>query len=85
MLRNGEIDAFALGRDGLAPYQREIAGSRILDGYFHKTGIAVAVPKNRPDALAYVRGFLETAKTSGLIRRIFDDAGLQSTAVAPAE
>jgi polar amino acid transport system substrate-binding protein len=85
MLRNGEIDAFALGRQALAPYQREIAGSRILDGYFHKTGIAVAVPKNRPDALAYVRGFMQTAKTSGLIRRIFDDAGLQSTAVAPAE
>jgi polar amino acid transport system substrate-binding protein len=85
MLRNGDIDAFALGRGPLAAYQREIAGSRILDGYFHKTGIAIAVPKNRPGALTYVRGFLEKAKSSGLIRRIFDDEGLQSTAVAPAE
>jgi polar amino acid transport system substrate-binding protein len=85
MLRDGQIDAFALARDALVPYQREIPGSRILDGYFHKTGIAMAVPKNRPAALAHVRMFIEDAKTKGLIRRTFDNAGLQDTAVAPAE
>lgn len=85
MLRSGRIDAFALGRNALVPYQAEIPGSRILDGYFHTTGIAIAVPKNRPAALAHVRAFLEDAKASGLIRRVFDKAGLRSTAVAPAE
>ena len=82
MLRSGQIDAFALGRDALVPYQREIPGSRLLEGYFHRTGIAVAVPKNRPAALAHVRIFMEGAKAGGLIRRIFDAAGLQATAVA---
>ena len=85
MLRTGQIDAFALGRNTLVPYQAEIPGSRILDGYLHTTAIAIAVPKNRPAALAHVRVFLEEAKTSGLIRRTFDKAGLRSTAVAPAE
>ena len=85
MLRSGRVDAFALGRDALVPYQAEIPGSRILDGHFHTTGIAIAVPKQRPTALAHARAFLEQAKASGLIRRAFDKAGLQSTAVAPAE
>ena len=85
MLRNGSIDAFALGREALAAYQAELPGSRILDGHFHQTGIAIAVPKNRPAALALASAFLKDAKTSGLIRRVFDKAGLQSTAVAPAE
>ena len=85
MLRSGRIDAFALGRNALLPYQAEIPGSRILDGRFHATGIAIAVPKNRPAALAHARAFLEEAKASGLVRRALDKAGLQSTAVAPAE
>jgi polar amino acid transport system substrate-binding protein len=85
MLRGGQIDAFALGRDALVPYQRDIPGSRLLDGYFHRSGVAIAVPKNRPAALAHARSFIEGAKAGGLIRRIFDNAGLASTAVAPAE
>jgi polar amino acid transport system substrate-binding protein len=82
MLRGGQIDAFALGRDALVPYQREIPGSRLLEGYFHRSSIAVAVPKDRPAALAHVRSFMDGAKAGGLIRRIFDAAGLQATAVA---
>jgi polar amino acid transport system substrate-binding protein len=85
MLRSGKIDAFALGRDALAPYQADIPGSRILDGYFHRTGIAIAVPKNRPAALAHASDFLKEAKASGLIRRSFDKVGLRSTAVAPSD
>jgi polar amino acid transport system substrate-binding protein len=85
MLRSGRVDAFALGRDSLAPYQAEIPGSRILEGHLHVTGIAVAVPQNRPAALAYVTAFLEEAKVSGLIRQVFDNAELHSAVVAPAE
>jgi polar amino acid transport system substrate-binding protein len=85
MLRGGKVDAFALGREALVPYQAEIPGSRILEGHFHTTGIAVAVRKDRPAALAHASAFLKDAKASGLVRRTFDTAGLQSTAVAPAE
>jgi polar amino acid transport system substrate-binding protein len=85
MLRSGQIEAFALGREGLVPYQAEIPGSRILDGYFHRTGVAIAVQKNHKAALAHARAFLEDAKASGLIRRVLDQTGLRSTAVAPAE
>jgi polar amino acid transport system substrate-binding protein len=85
MLRRGSVDAFALGREALVPYQADIQGSRILDGYFHRTGIAIAVPKSGQGALALVSTFLNEAKASGLIRRTFDKADLRSTAVAPAD
>ena len=84
MLRRGSVDAFALGREALVPYQADIQGSRILDGYFHRTGIAIAVPKSGQGALALVSTFLNEAKASGLIRRTFDKADLRSTAVACA-
>jgi polar amino acid transport system substrate-binding protein len=85
MLREGRVEAFALSRDSLRPYQVQLPGSPILDGHLQTTGIAIAVPKSRPAALAYVGAFLEDAKASGAVRRAFDRAGLHAEAVAPAE
>ena len=85
MLRGGRVEAFALSRDSLHPYQAQLPGSRILDGHLQTTGVAIAVPKNRPAALACVSAFIESAKASGLVRQAFDRAGLQSEAVAPAD
>jgi polar amino acid transport system substrate-binding protein len=83
MLRAGKADAFALTHDSLPPVAVQLPGSRILDGSFLQTGIAIAVPKNRPNALAYATSFLENAKASGIVRRAFDKAGLNDLAIAP--
>ncbi len=56
----------------------------MLEGGFLNSTTAVAVPKNRPAALAYVSEFVEQAKASGLVRRAFDAVGLTSSVVAPA-
>ena len=40
----------------------EFPGSHINDGGFQQTGIAIAVPKGHPEALAYVTKFIEDAK-----------------------
>ena len=82
-LRAGTADAFALTHDALPPVAAGLPGSRILDGSFLQTGIAIAVPKNRPNALAYATAFMENAKASGIVRRAFDDAGLNDLVVAP--
>jgi polar amino acid transport system substrate-binding protein len=84
MLAAGEADAFALTRDSLTPLAMRVPGARILDGAFHRTGIGIAVPKNRPLALAYASAFLEYAKASGMVRSAFDAAGQIDLAVAPA-
>jgi polar amino acid transport system substrate-binding protein len=44
----------------------------------------VAVPKGKPEALAYVTAFIEEAKASGLVRQAFDAMDLKSSVVAPA-
>jgi len=84
MMRDGKADAIALGRESLGGVSTKIPGSRILDGGFLNSTTAIAVPKNKPLALAYVSTFIEEAKASGLVRRAFDDIGLTSSQVAPA-
>jgi polar amino acid transport system substrate-binding protein len=83
MLRAGKVDAFALGRDSLPDFVAMFPGSRIVDGGFQQTGIAIAVPKGRPTALAYVTQFMNEAKASGAVRRAMDRAGMQMLEVAP--
>jgi len=83
MLKAGKADAFALGRDSLPAFLPQFPGSRIVDGGFQQTGIAIAVPKGRPQALAFVTEFMNGAKASGSVRRALDRAGMQMLAVAP--
>ncbi len=82
-LRDGKADAFALSRDTLPVYVKQIPGSRMVDGAFQQTGIAIAVPKGRPAALAYVTEFMENAKKNGGVRRALDKAGFKDDPVAP--
>ncbi|MCJ2052023.1 transporter substrate-binding domain-containing protein [Methylobacterium sp. J-070] len=82
-MRAGEAEAFALSRDTLRPVVPQVPGSRIVSGGFQQTQVAVAIPKHRPAALAYVTAWLEAAKRTGTVRRIFDARGFGSDAVAP--
>lgn len=83
LLHTDKVDAFALSRDSLPPFAAQLPGSRIVDGGFQQTAIAIAVPKNRPSALAYVTAFLQQAKASGSVRRALDKAGFPNEPVAP--
>jgi polar amino acid transport system substrate-binding protein len=82
MLRDGKADAFALSRDSLPTYVRQIPGSRMVDGAFQQIGIAIAVAKGKPEALAKVTAFMEAAKKDGTVRRALDRAGFADP-VAP--
>jgi polar amino acid transport system substrate-binding protein len=83
LLRAGQADAFALSRDSLPPFVAMLPGSRIVEGGFQHTGIAIAVPKGRPAALAAATAFLERAKANGLVRRALDRAGFAGEPVVP--
>ncbi len=83
MMKAETAQAFALTHDALPTLQKQLPGSRILDGAFQTTGVAIAVQKERPAALAYVKDFVERAKADGTVRRAFDDAGLKGLPVAP--
>ena len=83
-MRAGEIDCIALSRESLSGLSAKISGSRILEGGFLNSSTAVAVPKGKPEALAYVNQFIEEAKAAGLVQKAFDDMNLKNSQVAPA-
>jgi polar amino acid transport system substrate-binding protein len=83
MMKGGTAQAFALTHDVLPKLQKQLPGSRILDGAFQVTGVAISLPKDRPAALAFLSDFVTTAKRDGTIRHAFDDAGLNELSIAP--
>jgi len=82
MLRDGKADAFALGRDSLPPYVKQVPGSRITDGEFQQIGIAIATQKGKPEALAAITAFMTEAKQNGTVRKALDKGGFADP-VAP--
>ena len=81
LLKNGEIDAFALSREQLNALAKKIPGTRVLDETFKQTVRAVAVPLNHPLALAFVTKFMTEAAANGTLRKAFDDNGLKDTPI----
>jgi len=81
-MKEGKADAFALGRDSLPPYVKQVPGSRITDGHFQQMGIAIATQKGKPQALAAITDFLNEAKKDGTVRRALDAGGFADP-VAP--
>ena len=81
LLKNGEIDAFALSRDQLNAMAKKIPGTRVLDQTFKQTVTAVAVPPDHPLALAFVTKFMVDATSNGMLRKAYDDNGLKDTPI----
>lgn len=84
LMRAGRADAIALSRESLAGLLPQLPGARVLEGGFMNSTTAVAVPKGKPLALAWVSDFIEGAKASGGVRRALDAVGLTGSQVAPA-
>jgi polar amino acid transport system substrate-binding protein len=83
LLRAGKADVSALPRPNLLQYSGQLASSRVLSDRFGVNSVAIAVPKGYTERLAYIREFIEEAKTSGLVQRAIENAGLRGVQVAP--
>jgi polar amino acid transport system substrate-binding protein len=81
LLKNGEIDAFALSRDQLNAMAKQIPGTRVLDETFKQTVTAVAVPPNHAQALAFAAKFMTEAIGNGTLRKAYDNNGLKDRPV----
>jgi polar amino acid transport system substrate-binding protein len=81
LLKNGEIDAFALSRDQLNAMAKKVPGTRVLDETFKQTVTAVAVPPNHPQALAFVVKFMTEAIGNGTLRKAYDNNGLKDNPI----
>jgi polar amino acid transport system substrate-binding protein len=83
MMRKGEVDAIALSRETIVGLLGIVPGSRALHGGFLNSTTAIAVPKNKPAALAAVTEFIEEAKASGLVRHALDAMGMATSQIPP--
>ena len=83
VLRAGKADAFALPREVLEDYAAALPGPRVLTDRYGFNRVGIAVGKDRAGLLACVSEFVEEAKSSGRIQRIFDRGGLHSFRVPP--
>src|SRR4051812_47342871 len=81
LLKNGEVDAFALSRDQLKEMAKKLPGTRVLDETFKQTVTAVAVPLNHPLAAAFAAKFMADATTNGTLRKAYDNNGLKDNPI----
>jgi len=81
LLKNGEVDAFALSRDQLNAMAKKIPGTKVLGETFKKTVTAVAVPLNHPQALAFVTTFMTESVSNGILRKAYDSNGLKDSPI----
>ena len=70
-----------LGRAGEA--MSEAAGARILDGRFMSVQQAIGTSRKNPAGAAFLRDFVEEAKSSGLVARLIERYQVRGLSVAP--
>jgi polar amino acid transport system substrate-binding protein len=81
LLKNGEIDAFALSRDQLNAMAKKIPGTHVLDETFKQTVTAIAVPLNHPLSAAFAAKFMTDATANGTLRKAYDNNGLKDNPI----
>ncbi len=82
-LRLGKADAYAENAHMLSLYADRLPGSRVLEGRYTVIQHAVATPKGKAAASAYMKTFIEEAKADGMVAEAIRAAGLRRTRVAP--
>ena len=95
LLRSKKVDAVALSREAAAALSARLPGSRVLDGAFWKSHVAIAIPHVKdgpaivipamqdPAVLPYLNAFIDEAIASRSVRRSLDSAGMQKSIVPP--
>ena len=79
MLSRGGLDAFATNKAILFEMSDSLPGSRVLDGRWGVEYLAIAVPKDRGEGMAYLRQFVGDIDSQGLVMRAAERAGLRGT------
>ena len=69
MLAEHKIDVYATNKANLFEMSDAVPGSRVLDGRWGIEHLAMAIPNGRDTGFAYIRAFVEYAKSQGLVAR----------------
>jgi polar amino acid transport system substrate-binding protein len=78
-----KLDALSGLLPRLAQDVARLPGARILEGKFTAIQQAIGTPKARAAAAAYLQGFVDDIKASGLVARLIERHGVKGLNVAP--
>jgi polar amino acid transport system substrate-binding protein len=81
MLATGGLDAFATNKATLLEMTEKLPGSKVLDGRWGVERHAIAIPKGRDQAMAFVTKFTADAKSEGLVKAAVERAGLRGAVI----
>jgi len=84
ILKSHRADAIFSIKPSLFEASAGLPGSRVLDGAAGLDPHAMVMPKGRDGGLAYARQYIEDAKSSGLVRRAIERAGIRGAITAQA-
>ena len=80
---NDRLDALAGLRPRLMSDVEKLPGARLLDGKFTAVQQAIGTPRDRETGAAFLRDFVEEAKTSGLVSQFIERHQVKGLSVAP--
>ena len=83
LFRAEKLDAAAGVRQPLAAYAKQHDDVRVMEQPFQQIRQAMATPKGRPAAAAYLRGFIEEMKASGFVADALKRSNQPDAQVAP--
>jgi polar amino acid transport system substrate-binding protein len=84
-LQNGDVIAFAGGRQRLSSGTHDVPGLRMLDDNFYGVPQTIAVPLDRSDRLQLVNAILAEMRSSGFLADAVARSGIEGLTVAPAD
>jgi polar amino acid transport system substrate-binding protein len=82
-VRSGHADAMAGIKTYLIPTSERLPGSRVLEGRIAVEQTSIGVPKGHHVGAAYVRRFVDAAKSEGLVKAAIERAGIRGLDPAP--
>jgi len=85
MMSAGAISAYATNKASLFEMAEKLPGSRVLEGRWGLERFAIAMPKGRDQAMAFVRQFTHDVKSEGLIKAAVTRAGLRGAATPSSD
>lgn len=86
LFNDGRADALAGLRPALLESMGKLPGARLLDGNFTRVNHGLGIPRERHEAAAYVKAFVEDLNSTGFIARSIERHGINGlSAIKPKE
>ena len=85
MMSTGAINAYATNKATLFEMAEKLPGSKVLEGRWGVERHAIAIPKGREQAMAFIRQFTNEVKSEGVVGAAIARAGLRGALISAAE